>query len=273
MRTTTSKKYDKQVKRANRELKWVQLSLMRVSALAQRELKPSRVDYLVANFDPAQMGNPEVSFRDGLYYIMDGQHRVKAVKRWLGEAWEDQFIQCWVATDMSERDEAETFLVLNDKLNLDALQKFGVAVRATRPIESDINSIVQSEGLSVSSGRTPGAIRAVGALKRMYSRDGKDCLRRALVISRDAYGDPGLGAHVLDGLGLLCGRYNGVLDEATAIKALSKALGGVNGLLGSAEKIRQKTGNCLAPCVASAAVQIINRGRKPGKKLTDWWKA
>lgn len=272
MKVKTSEKYNKQNKRVNRELKWVRLGLMRVSALAQRELKPSRVDYLVSGFELDKLGNPEMSYRDGLYYIMDGHHRVEAVKRWLGKGWEDQCIQCWVATGMSERDEAETFLILNDTLNVDALQKFRVAVQANRPLESDVNTIVQSEGLCVSSQQTPGAIGAVGTLKRVYSRDGKECLRRALVITRDAYGDPGLSAKVLDGLGLLCGRYYGILDEATATKALHNTLGGVNGLLGRAEALRQKTGNSVGACVAASAVQIINRGRRT-KRLADWWKA
>jgi hypothetical protein len=268
----TAQKYGKQVTR-NRELKWVRLGSMRVSPQAQRELKQARVDHLVSVFDPDQLGNPEVSYRDGHYYIMDGQHRVAAVKEWFGKGWEDQHIQCWVASGLSEQEEAEGFLLLNDKLNVDIFQKFRVAVNAGRQIESDIDGIVRAEGLCVSQQQLPGAVGAVGTLKRVYGRDGKECLRRALCIARDAYGDSGLVAAVLDGLGLLCGRYNGALDEASAIAALKKALGGVNGLLGRAETLRQKTGNAKGPCVAAAAVEIINRDRKAAQRLADWWRS
>lgn len=261
----------KQVKRKNRKLEWVKLGLIRVSDLAQRQLNTARVDHLLSKFDIDKLGNPEVSHRGGYYYVMDGQHRVEAVKRWLGDGWEDQHIECWVASDMTETEEAENFLVLNDTLNVSSFQKFRVAVRAGRPTETAIYRIVEDEGLNVSYQKTPGGIFAVGTLRRIYTRDGAECLHKALRIARDAYGDPGLCSKVLDGLGMLCGRYDGVLDEKAAKAALSKALGGVNGLLGKAETLRQKTGNSSAPCVAAAAVEIINRGRG-GKKLPDWWK-
>src|SRR5581483_3839785 len=47
-----------------------------------------------------------VSCRDGCYYIMDGRHRFEALKRWLGTGWEEQQIQCWVATGLTEKEEA-----------------------------------------------------------------------------------------------------------------------------------------------------------------------
>jgi len=107
---------------------------------------------------------------------------------------------------------------------------------------------------------------------RVYQRDGAECLRRALRLARDANGDPGLDAMVIDGFGMLCHRYSGGLDDTVAITTLSQAYGGVNGLLGNAEQLRQKTGSSKAQCVAAAAVTIINRGRAGKKKLQSWFK-
>lgn len=274
MASKTAEKFGKQVVRKNRELSFVQLSKMRISSLCQRELRQPWVDELVTNFDIDKLGNPEVSHRDGYYYIMDGQHRVEAVKAWLGKGWEDQHIQCWVAEGLSETDEAEIFLSLNKRLNVDSFEKFKVAVRAGRHDECAIYKIVESEKLVVSKQQVPGAVRAVGTLQKVYRRNGPEVLRRSLRIARDAYGDPGLDSQVLDGFGLLCHRYNGILDEKSSIQSLSNAHGGVNGLLGMAEQLRQKTGNSKSHCVAASAVVIINRNRKGGmKKLPDWWKS
>lgn len=105
----------------------------------------------------------------------------------------------------------------------------------------------------------------------MTDRSGGSVLARSLGIIRDAYGDPGLEAAVIDGIGLLCARYNGELDVPLAVKKLGNAFGGVNGLLGKAENLRQKTGNAKGHCVAAAAVEIINSGRG-GSKLPGWWR-
>lgn len=274
MATKTAAKFGKQVLRQNRELQFVRMGQMRVSALCQREIRQPWVDELIANFDLDELGTPELSLRDGYYYIMDGQHRIAALKVWLGDGWEEQHIQCWVATGLTEKQEAEVFLSLNNRLSVDPFSKFNVGVKAGRSAELEIKSLVEGAGLSVSKQAIPGAVCAIGTLRKVHKRNGPEALQRALRIARDAYGDPGLAAPVIDGFGLLCHRYNGVLDEKSSIQSLSNAHGGVNGLLGMAETLRQKTGNSKAHCVAASAVVIINRNRSgKQKKLPDWWKS
>lgn len=249
-------------------LQWVPISQMRVSPLAQRDLNQARVDRLAASFDPEQLGTPTVSHRDGVYFVIDGQHRIEALK---AIGYGDQQVQCFVYRDLTETDEAEKFLRLNDTLTVAAYPKFKVAVQAGRAEEADIDRIVRAQGLKVSLDRGDGAISAVHTLRRVYRRGGPACLARTLRIARDAYGDPGLEAMVIDGIGLLCHRYNGELKEDQVIPALAGASGGVNGLLGKAENLRRQTGNPKAHCVAAAAVELINR-KRGGKKLRSWWR-
>lgn len=248
-------------------LKWEPIALMRVSPLAQRDLSQPRVDYLVANFDPEQIGTPTVNHRDGGMFVIDGQHRVEALR---AMEWGDQQIQCWVYEGLTEKEEAEKFLQLNDTLTVSAFSKFRVGVRAGRADECAIDAVVQKVGLCVSQAHVSGAISAVGTLRRVYSRSDAATLSRTLSIVRDAYGDSGLEAAVIDGIGLVCQRYDGQLDVPIAVEQLAKVRGGVNGLLGDAEKVRDRTGNQKAHCVAAAAVTIINR-RRAGKKLPSWW--
>jgi hypothetical protein len=138
-------------------------------------------------------------------------------------------------------------------------------------VECDIDRIVRAAGLIVSRDKIDGAIGAVGTLRRIYSRAGAAVLGRTLRIIRDAYGDAGFDAAVIDGIGYLCARYNGELEDAVAIVKLQKAHGGVNGLLNKAEVLRRSTGNAKGHCVAAAAVEIINAGRG-GKKLPTWFR-
>lgn len=249
-------------------LRWVPISQMRVSPLAQREINQARVDKLAADFDLEQLGTPTVNLRDKWYYVIDGQHRIEALK---AIGWGDQQVHCWSYEGLTEQDEAEKFLKLNDTLTVNAFAKFRVAVQAGRVEECDIDRIVRAAGLRISQDKSDSAVSAVGTLRRVYDRAGPGALSRTLGIVRDAYGDPGLEAAVIDGIGLLCQRYNGALETETAVLRLSKAHGGVNGLLGKAEHLRKQTGNQRAHCVAAAAVDIINSGRG-GKKLPSWWK-
>ena len=255
------------VERAAR-LKWVPIPKMKVSPVAQRELNQARVDRLAANFDLEQLGTPTVNERGGAFYVIDGQHRVEALKQ-IGYG--DQQVQCWCYVDLTDEQMADRFDRLNDTLAVHAFDKFRVRVTAARPDETDIDRIVRAQGLVVSRDRIPGAVGAVGTLSRVYSRAGGETLGRTLRIIRDAYGDSGLEAPVIDGIGHLCQRYNGDLDDSAAVLKLGKANGGVNGLLNKAEVLRRSTGNFKSHCVAAAAVEIINSG-KGGKKLPSWFK-
>lgn len=248
-------------------LRWVPIAKMKVSPIAQRDLNQARVDHLTANFDLEQIGTPTVNERGGWFYILDGQHRVEALK---AIGYGDQSVQCWTYIDLTDQEMADKFDRLNDVLAVHAYDKFKVRVNAGRDVESDIDRIVKAQRLVVSRDGIPGAVSAVGTLRRVYTRAGGPTLGRCLRIIRDAYGDPGLEASVIDGIGYLCQRYNGQLDDDAAVERLAKVNGGVNGLLGKAEVLRKKTGNAKGQCVAAAAVEILNAG-KGGKKLPSWW--
>ncbi len=250
-------------------LRWIPLSRITVSDLAQREIKPSRVDYLVAHFDHEQLGTPVVNERNGKFFVIDGQHRAAAAREVYGP---DHQIQCWAYVGLTEAEEAEKFLQINDVLSVSAMDKYEIGVEAGREIECDIDRIVRACGLIVTrQSSVEGGIGAVGTLRRVYTRAGAHVLGRTLRIIDAAYGTPGLDAAVIDGIGYLCGRYNGELQDEHAVVKLRNVRGGVSGLLGKAALIKERTRQPFNQCVAAAAVEVINSGRG-GKKLAGWWR-
>lgn len=250
-------------------LRWVPLDQIKVNPAAQRDLKQTRVDHLVASLDLDQIGNPVLNERNGSFYCIDGQHRIEALRQF---GFTSETVQCWVHVGLTEAEEAERFLQINDTLTVEGHAKFRTAVHAGRPDECEINRVVLANGCVVSKDSLPGAIAAIGTVRRIFNRSGSAVLGRTIRIANNAYGDVGLDAAVLDGLGLLCQRYNGDLNDDEATDRLSKVAGGAQGLLGAAEKLRRSTGERRGVCVAAAAVDIINRG-KGGKKLPGWWKS
>jgi hypothetical protein len=252
-------------------LKDVALGLMRVSEIGQRHLNQARVDYLTARMDVEEIETPTVNFRDGYAYIINGQHRIRAL---LASGFtEDDTIQCWTYNGLSEEEEANKFLLLADVLTVDGFDRFRIAVNAGWEEETDINRIILAADLRVSREGVPGAVRCVGTVRRIYRRAGPKALARTLAIARDAYGDPGMEAIVLDGIGLVVGRYEGKLDDKALITKLSRASGGARALANKAEIVKQQTSKPKAQCVAAVIVETYNSGRTSVPRLTKWWKS
>lgn len=251
-------------------LRWVPIKDMRISPNAQQKFTQSHAEALATNFDIEALGYPVVSQRDGHFYVVDGQHRVAALKL-IGYG--DQQIQCECYDGLSEEGEAELFLQRNKRREPPAFEKFRIAVFSGREMQSDIDRVVRTNGGVISQDRVPGALRCVTTLERIYRRGGPAVLGRSLRLAIGSFGDAGLEAGVLDGLALLAQRYNGSLDDEVAVKKLGNVNGGLNGLLNKAETLRLKTGNAKGHCVAAAAVEIINTGAAARQKLPSWWKS
>lgn len=248
--------------------KWVPLNLMRVRPEAQRELNRSWADHIATDLDVEKIGVFVCNKIGGLYWLVDGQHRRAALET-IG--WGDQQVQCQVFEDLTPEQEAELFLGLNDRKSIPALQNFRIAVYAGREREVAIDHVVRGLDCAVTADRIEGAIGAVGTLIRIFDRSGVRVLARTITIVRDAWGTPGLDAHVLDGIALLCARYNGDLQDQVAVAKLRNIQGGVGGFMGRAYLKREQLKQPLAQCVAAAALDVLNAGRG-GKKLPPWFR-
>lgn len=249
-------------------LKWVPLTLMQIRPESQRELNRAWADHIATDIDIEKLGTFVVNKVGTVFWLIDGQHRREAL---IAADWGDQQVQCQVFENLTPQQEAELFLGLNDRRPIPAIQDFRIAVFAGRERECEIDRIVREQGCAVASTKIDGAIRAVGTLIRIYERSSGKVLGRAIAIARDAYGSTGLESFILDGLSLVCGRYNGDLEDQLAIVKLRNLQGGAGGLMGRAYHNREMYRKSLAECVAAAAVDVINGGRG-GKKLPSWWR-
>lgn len=260
MSTTTNR-----VPNGDKHLQWIPVSQTRVSSRAQREQRAARIDYIAANFDPDKFGTPTVNERNGIFWIIDGAHRIKALHR-IG--YEDQEVQCWTYHDLTEEEEAEKFLSLNDVKPVNGMDKFKVSVVAGRETATDIDRIVRAAGLTIGKGAN--GIGSVGALSKVYQSAGPKGLSSTIRIIRDAYGVPGFAAKVIEGIGLFVASYEQVFDPERIVSKLGAKHGGVNGLLGRAEQIKSTHGIPAPQGVAAAAVETYNQGRG-GDKLPGWF--
>lgn len=109
-------------------------------------------------------------------------------------------------------------------------------------------------------------------MRKVALLGGQNVLGRDLRLLRDGFaGDPmAFVADLIAGVGRACQRYDGTLDDVSAIQRLGSLRGGAMGLTRKANSYREKTGRPKDDCVAAAFVDAYNTGRG-GKKLGPWW--
>ena len=84
---------------------------LRVDTLYQRDVDTKRVARIEKNYDPCLVNAVKVSYRNGYYYVFDGQHTVVCEK--LRAGGKDVVIWCKVYYGLSRVDEMELFVAQN----------------------------------------------------------------------------------------------------------------------------------------------------------------
>lgn len=250
-------------------LKWLPAKELKISHEAQRDFNQARADKIAANFNEDEFGTLEVNYRDGYYYVIDGQHRRDGAIQVFGD---DVLVPCWTHEGLTVEQEAEKFLLLNDMLPVHAMDKFHVGVTAGRKTEVEVDRIVREHGLTVGHNVSAGGtVAAVAKLTRIYDRDGEEVLRDTLRTILEAFGDVGLSANMLAGVALLHARYRDI-DKVRLIEKLKNVRGGSNGILGLARQTQLATRKPISECVAAVCIQQFNKGLRGRSALPAWWK-
>jgi hypothetical protein len=264
----------KQPSRKPSKIRPVPIVQMRVppALVVQREFRKAWGDDLASNLDLNKLGFPIINHRDGIYWVVDGQHRVYALKE---NGFVKDNLDCEVYEDLSDAEMADLFIGRDNRRQIAPYDKFHVSVTARYKRETDILRAVESNGQKVSRDRNEG-ISAVGALGAVYDRSGDVVLGQVIrTINLGFGGDPfAFDRAVIEGLGLLYNRYNGKTNEKSLGQRLSSLRQGARELLRKAEAIRERTGNQKKHCIAAAVVDIYNKGLGPrdSHRLPAWWK-
>lgn len=194
----------------------------------QRPIEKKAVERLVREWDERLLDPIIVSFRDGKFYVVDGQHRIVALR--LMNGGKDVMVDCRVYSGMSYKQEADFCYKLDKakkRLNLsqstNALAESGTDAEIT-----EVKRLVESAGfvwaLSKSKGKT-GEIVSTRALVNAYRLLGGQAFSRLLSLLWDTWqGDPrSLTAAVISGTALFLKTYDTELVDHTFVTRLSKA--------------------------------------------------
>jgi hypothetical protein len=253
---------------AKPDLRPLAVSTLVVDPDVQRGLDIRRVNKIAEALDLDALGVVTVSHRaNGNYHIVDGQHRVSAVKLAGGET---EKILCRIFSGLSIEDEARLFRLLNNTAKPQALDLFRVRVIEGDPVAVDIDRIISAHGWKVMFSAHGGAFGAVAAAERIHRLD-PAALDKAVATLTRAWGHDDtatVDGRLVEGVGLVYARY-GIAVEASELTDRLARSGTPAALLGKARTFRDTIGGTVTRAVAEIVVEMYNVRRKT-KALPSW---
>ena len=158
----------------------------------QRALHPARVARIAKEFDERVANEPKISFRDGHYYVMDGQNTIAARKFLNGG--DDLQIRCKVYFNMTEQEEALLFAQqtgISERLS--AGQKLRALIFAGEPAAVAFQQATELAGvhLSFEEGRGKQRISCIATAYHEFIRLGPELYIESLDVLLNAWnGEP-----------------------------------------------------------------------------------
>ena len=192
----------------------------------QRPVKQEKVDRIIREWNPRKITPIIVSFRDGSFNIVDGQHHAEAARQRAGGR--DVDVPCIIHTGMTYQEEAQMYADLDtDKTPLTPRQHTKALVEAgSDPKIMDIQRLVEEGGftwaLDIQTG-VPYEIAPIRTLINAYQLLGSAGFSRMLALLAGAWqGTPhSLRSAMISGMALFLKTYEPELDDQSFIDCMS----------------------------------------------------
>lgn len=194
----------------------------------QRPVRPAHVRQLIRKWDHNYLTPIEVSFRDGKYNVINGQHRIEAMKKM--NHGEDLVVQCLVYTGLTYQQEAAMYYLL-DKTS--GHLKLANAIKAlmesgTDPELMDIKQRIERAGFTWALDRPSGAtyeIKPVREIINAYQKLGGQAFSRMLGLMAGTWhgAQNSLKSGMISGMALFLKTHENELEDYEFIRRLSEA--------------------------------------------------
>jgi hypothetical protein len=221
------------------ELQWIGIETLNADPRYQRKLSSRHIARIAKDFDGDLLGVILVSEReDGSRYILDGAHRVEAIRS-LGQM--EAIVPAMVYQHLTEEREAKIFADLNQvRLYITPQEAFRAQLMAGEPEALALKDTVERHGFHLNywrkredepddvlpMWRKEGMLSCIGTLRKVR-RDfaDREMLDKTLAILREAYGSDvvGLqGGHV-HGVAIFLYNFGELMDRERLIEILEKS--------------------------------------------------
>ena len=173
----------------NFEVRYVDSVLLNPCAEYQRLLRMGKVARIAANFSEYIANEPKVSYRDGRYFVFDGQNTIEARKTCNGGR--DLPIRCKVFYGLSKEHEALLFAVQTGiSSELTAGERLRAKLVAHEENACDFVSVTEDTGVrfALDGIRAPWKIYCIRSAYYIYKSYGASLYHEMLSVLVDAWG-------------------------------------------------------------------------------------
>lgn len=207
------------------EDKFISSAMIQSDPVYQREINAARVRKIVKNFDARRVNPAKVSFRDGKYYVFDGQHTIAALVARNGG--KPVMVKCQVYYGLTQLDEATLFIGQTDlTAKVTTNDRFRALYKIGDPEIVDMVRLAQSVGVRVDfkKGLVRHHVIAVRALYKAYKLLPNNLFTQMLSIIDTTWdGDPAaFSAEIISGMSLFFKTYSGRFKAADLRNKLKK---------------------------------------------------
>ena len=192
----------------------------------QRPVAQKDVDKIVREWNGREVTPVVVSFRDGKFNVVDGQHHIEAMRQKAGGR--DVIVPCIIHTGMTYEQEAELYARLDrDKKRLTLRQYTKAVVEAGSDANiMEVKRLTEGVGFIWALGEPTGEpfeIAPIRALINAYQLLGGEAFARMLSLLAGAWqGTPNsLKASMLSGMALFIKTYETELHDRAFIRRMS----------------------------------------------------
>lgn len=239
---------------------------------AQRKFDKRHGDALAANFTMEKFKPIDVSFRNGKYYVIDGQHRLYAMKKRRGG---DCSILCYVHYGMTEYDEAMFFLEqMNGTKAILTTDRMRIRYEiGDETVVGMVNGAVKA-GFCIDFGTNKANWRiiALAGLEQVYKVLGNDEYYKMLVTLKKAYNgrSDSLIREMLLGMGLFFKTYKGEFDPNVLATCLKKNTAPMDIIMEGRSYGKRSNGHGGLSNGRPYALAILNQyNKRRGKQLEN----
>lgn len=246
-------------------LRSVNLNDLQTDLSYQSPVKTSQVNKIVNNYDPKSIDSIVVNLReDGLYYIVDGQHRVTALKQ-LGEL----SVSAKVHAGLSVEDEAKLYHDINSRPTKTPNAMAKAKMAHGDEVAEKIDQAVRAAGMNIDYGatnKTNGYIQAYRTLETLYKKFGRNGLTETLALIKRVYGNHSgyFSGFIMSGMAKFLSTYYEDLNMEILENKLQKQ--GFSNLLAEINKQRPNF-KSKTEAVPYVLADIYNKKRKADYKL------
>lgn len=153
-------------------LKWISKHLLEVDGSYQREHNRNKAREMASNWSWVACGTIIVGFRAGVYYVIDGQHRVIAA------LFRSDIIDlpCIVFDTQDNVEEAKGFLNANTlRKPVRIIDKYRAQLTSKDELAEYVNSVLDKNGIVVKKDtNTPKSLHAIGSCFKMAKESRED---------------------------------------------------------------------------------------------------